>query len=55
MQRLMYVARDGNYGDAAGLTVVDVTDWTEDDWIAMDEARDADRIAVAQGLSQAKH
>ena len=47
---LHYFAADGNYGDAASLVVVDTSDWTEDEWAAIDEARDEDRGRIALEL-----
>ena len=31
VERLSYFASDGSWGDAAGLTIIDTTAWTEDD------------------------
>lgn len=43
-----YFSQDGNYGDADSLTVVDTSRWTSDDWDAIDEAPDYDRVRVAR-------
>jgi hypothetical protein len=32
IKQLSYFAADGKYGDATGLTIIDTTDWTADDW-----------------------
>lgn len=47
-----YFATDGNYGGADGLVVVDTSDWTEDEWDAVDNARDNERPAIALAFSK---
>lgn len=42
-----YFAMDGNYGDSAGMILVDTTDWTEEQWTEIDEASDYDRVTIA--------
>jgi hypothetical protein len=49
---LTYFAKDGNYGDAAGLTVVDTTDWTDDDFEMLDYVGDERRVLAAQTISE---
>lgn len=49
---LTYFAMDGNYGDAAGLTVVDTTDWTDDDFQMLDYVSDEKRVLAAQTISE---
>lgn len=49
--QMHYFALDGNYGDAAGLTVIDTGDWTESDFAIIDEASDGDRPEVARLVS----
>lgn len=49
---LTYFAKDGNYGDAAGLTVVDTTDWTDDDFQMLDYVSDDLRVLAAQTISE---
>jgi hypothetical protein len=44
---LMYVARDGNYGSADGLVLVDATGFTDDFDDAMQAASDTERSTVA--------
>lgn len=46
-----YFAADGNYGSAEGLVIVDTSDWTEEEWDAIDAARDSERPAIASQLS----
>lgn len=53
MTNLMYVSPDGNYGDADGLVLIDCTDWTDDDVIDMDAARDDVRPSQAAALAAA--
>lgn len=49
---LTYFATDGNYGDAAGLTVVDTSDWTTPDFEMLDYVSDDRRILAAQTISE---
>jgi hypothetical protein len=48
-----YFAVDGNFGNAEGLVTIDTSDWTEDEWFAIDDASDSDRIRVALELAEA--
>lgn len=45
-----YFAADGNYGSAEGLVVVDTSDWTDDEWAAIDFARDNERAEIAKQM-----
>lgn len=47
-----YFAKDGSYGDALGLVVVDTSEWTEQDWILIDEAMDDERPEIAEQISK---
>ncbi len=47
-----YFAKDGNYGDSFGLVVVDTSEWTEQDWVLIDEAMDDERPEIAQQISE---
>ena len=47
-----YFAKDGNYGDALGLVVVNTSEWTEQDWVLIDEAMDDERPEIAQQMSE---
>jgi hypothetical protein len=49
---LHYFAVDGNYGDASGLTIIDTTDWTEEDFTHIEEVRDQDRPLAARAISE---
>jgi len=46
-----YFAKDGNYGDALGLVVVDTSDWTEEHWVLIDEAMDDERPEIAEEIN----
>lgn len=35
---MMYIARDGSYGDADGILLVDTAAWTGDDWEDFNQA-----------------
>lgn len=48
---LMYVAADGSYGDATGLTLVNVTEFTNDDYEALELHGDADRADFAADIA----
>jgi hypothetical protein len=45
--RLVYISNDGTYGDATDLTLVDVTDFTSDDFDQLDAVPDRERGAEA--------
>jgi hypothetical protein len=49
--KLHYFAKDGNYGSAEGLVIIDTTDWTDDEWADIDFAIDANRPMIAHSLS----
>lgn len=49
---LHYFALDGNYGNADGIVIVDTSDWSEDDWSAIEMAGDSDRASVAYALAK---
>lgn len=48
---MTYFAMDGNYGDSHGMIIIDTRTWTEDDWNAIDNASDYDRIVVATTIA----
>jgi hypothetical protein len=54
VESLTYFATDGNYGDASGLTIIDTTGWTSDDFEMFDVVRDEDRITLARLISEWK-
>jgi hypothetical protein len=49
---LGYFAADGNYGDAAGLLVLETTYWREIDWEILDAASDTHRVSVAKLITE---
>jgi hypothetical protein len=51
---MMYVAQDGNYGDAEGMALIDTTGWDEDDFECLDSAPDGDRITTAINIAVRK-
>lgn len=52
--QLHYFAKDGNYGTAEGLVIIDTTDWSEDEWADIDFSIDANRPMIALSLSTKK-
>lgn len=48
---MIYFAADGSYGDAAGLIIIDTSEWNEEEWAIIDEARDSERVRLAYELS----
>lgn len=49
---ISYFAADGNYGDAAGLTVMETTHWSELDWNLVDQVSDYNRTEVARLITE---
>lgn len=47
----VYVARDGNYGDAEGLVILDAAALTAEDWDELDECGDWRRAELAAELA----
>ena len=47
-----YFAKDGNYGYAGGLVIVDTDKWTDEEWAIVEENSDEDRPAVATQLTE---
>lgn len=50
MSKYCYFATDGTYGDAKDLIVLDVSNFTGDDWDDIDGANDNDRRKVAMKI-----
>lgn len=50
--QLTYFAMDGNYGAAVGLTVIDTTAWTEQDWSLLEQSTDDQRPLTARVISE---
>jgi len=42
-----YFAGDGNYGAADRVVIVDTAEWSEDDWLEIEDSWDGDRIDTA--------
>ena len=49
---LSYFAKDGNYGDANGIIVVDTSEWTDSDFEMLDGVSDWDRPLAARTISE---
>lgn len=49
---LAYFAADGNYGNAAGLTVMETTNWEEVDWEIIEATSDEHRPAVSKLITE---
>lgn len=49
-----YFAKDGNYGSADSLLIVDCTNWTSEDWDEVWEAFDWERPEVAAKIRDRK-
>ena len=48
---LTYFAADGSFGDAAGLIVLDTTNWDQEDWDHVELAPESDRLCIARDLA----
>lgn len=46
----LYVAVDGNYGDAAGMSIIDDTNWEQSDYALLEEASDGRRAELADAI-----
>lgn len=46
----LYVAVDGNWGDASGLTIIDDRDWEQSDYNLIDEASDGNKADIADAI-----
>lgn len=49
---LTYFAKDGSYGSADGITVMETSLWSELDWQLIDECSDEQRITVARLITE---
>ena len=45
-----YFAADGSYGCSKGLSVVDTSQWTDEDWRRIDDASDGNRVDIAREI-----
>lgn len=50
----VYFAVDGSYGNAVDMIEVNTENWTEEDWEAIEQASDSERIEVARDLAKRK-
>jgi hypothetical protein len=46
----LYVAADGNWGDASGMSIIDDTDWTEAEYTLLHEATDMGKADTADKI-----
>jgi hypothetical protein len=46
-----YFASDGSFGDANGMTIVDTSLFTDEDWETIDECYDWERPAMAERIA----
>ena len=46
-----YFADDGSYGNARGLYIAETSDWSDEQWEAIDEASDYDRHEIASDIA----
>ena len=49
-EEAFYFAKDGNYGSAEGLLVVDTEAFTEIDWETIEDSLDSDRVATVRAI-----
>lgn len=47
---ISYFAGDGSYGSGSEVVMLVTTDWTTEDWDAVDSASDYERMDVAMGI-----
>jgi hypothetical protein len=47
-QEAHYFAEDGTFGDANNLTIIETSNWNEDDWAEIDDTPDWDRPRTAK-------
>lgn len=45
-----YFAADGNYGDAAGIVILDTTDWSKDVWEYVEMLSEGQRAEIAEDI-----
>jgi hypothetical protein len=46
----LYVAVDGSYGDASGMSIIDDRDWVESDYTILEEQGDFRRADLADAI-----
>lgn len=52
IQQGLYVAIDGNWGDAQGLLIIDDSKWEQSDYTMIDEASDHNKCDVAEAVDR---
>lgn len=52
MTQLSYFGKDGNYGSADGLVVLDTTTWSDADFSLLDQASDELRPTAARLIAE---
>ena len=48
---LTYFAKDGSYGDAAGMVIIDTRAWNAEQWDHVESASDYERAALAASIA----
>lgn len=48
---LTYFANDGSYGAAAGLVILDTRAWNQEQWDAVENASEYERVAIAVSIA----
>ena len=49
---MIYFAQDGSFGRADGMVVLDVSEWTNDDWESIELCSDDDRVRMALEIAR---
>jgi hypothetical protein len=49
---LTYFATDGSYGDASDLAIVDTSEFTEEDWEAIEAEHDWHKPGTAEAIAK---
>lgn len=52
IQSGLYVAVDGNWGDAEGMAIIDDRNWEQSDYRMIDEATDSNKVDVAEAIER---
>lgn len=52
IQSGLYVAIDGNWGDASGMAIIDDTEWQDNDYTMLDEASDHRKVFLAEAIAK---
>jgi hypothetical protein len=48
---LSYFAKDGNFGNASGLTIIDTQEWIDSDWALLDLVEEINKPLCARVIS----